>query len=403
MLPRTSLPALALLALGSTLALTACPGAGAQSGEQVSLPPINPGRAIHLRAAFDDDPSAYVGRFVPDSLAAEQLDETAAAQTRCSEFFVAKVVNSNQEVDEVVYTSTKVAGAIGIKPIAALSGQSEKGSMARLKYTLEKRMQVTVKDPAGLARCCASAPDQCSKNIIGEFLLGSGEVYQAAGAQSELEAQSAAKKITGEFSFKDGVGWKRVNGFKHMYFAFLTTPARVDAPAGAGPGAADDCSWCDNIPPSPDGKHFCGVSPPAPSEAMARDLAMRNAREQVVKLLGESIATQSSTEASLIKGYLDDKQVTTAAASGVAAQVKDVKWCKAAASNTPEGQVYTSKVLAFLAEADRQKAAQVVLDAMIAKEGMGEKGDDKAKAPKPKAGKPSSKTQALEKLKGKVK
>ena len=47
----------------------------------------------------------------------------------------------------------------------------------------------------------------------------------------------------------------------------------------AGAPAADDCGWCERIPSSLDGKFFCGVSPDAPSEAMSRDLAMRNARE----------------------------------------------------------------------------------------------------------------------------
>jgi hypothetical protein len=129
---------------------------------------------------------------------------------------------------------------------------------------------------------------------------------------------------------------------------------------------------------------------------MARDLAMRNARDQVVKLVGEYLSTQSSTDASLIKGYLEDKQVTTAAASGIAAQVKDVKWCKAATTSTPEGVRYTSKVLAFLAHADKPRAAQSVLDSMIGSLDRG----DKPKEPKGAKGKANEET--LRKLKEKV-
>jgi hypothetical protein len=360
---------------------------------------VQPTRAIHLRAAFDDDPTAYVGRFVPGTLAGAELDETAAAQTRCSEHFIHKVVSSNQELDEIAYTSTKVAGSLGAKPFAALSGSTERAATLRVKYTLKKRMQVLVKDPAALARCCASAPDQCSNTVIGEFLMGSGEVYQMAGSQAELAASGMAKSVTGDLSFKDGVGWKRVNTFKDMYFAFLTTAAQIPPSAAPDDGS---CGFCDNIPTSLDGTYFCGVSPPAPSEAMARDLAMRNAREQVVKFVGELLSTQASSEASLVKGYLEDKQVTTAAASGLAANVKDTRWCKAAPTSTPEGVKYTSKVLAFLAHADKKQAAQLVVDAMLAAGGAGEKAD----GPKDKgASKDKSKVSkdALRRLKEKVK
>ena len=179
-----------------------------------------------------------------------------------------------------------------------------------------------------------------------------------------------------------------------MYFAFLTTGAALPASADAS------CGWCDNIPPSPEGVYFCGVSPPAPSEAMARDLAMRNAREQVVKLVGEYLSTQATSEASLVQGYLGDRQATSAAASGIASQVKDTRWCPAATTNPPEGPKYTSKVLAFLSHADRKQAALSLLDAMIA---AGERPEDpKGKGTRPKDPKATRSQDALRKLKDKV-
>lgn len=348
---------------------------------------LQPTRGIHLRAAFDDDPTAYVGRFVPDALPADQIDETASLQTRCSEYFVHKVVNSSQELDEIAYTSTKVGGSIGYKPVAAVSASVERGARVRIKYTLTRRMQVTVKDPAALQRCCAASPDQCTGQVIGEFLMGSGEVYQAADSQIQGEASTVATQVTGAIDYKDGVGWKRVNSFKDMYFAFLTT-ATIGAPSPSD----ERCGWCDSIPPSPDGVYFCGMSPPVAAEAMARDLAMQNAREQVVKYVGEYLSTQSTSEASLVKGYLDDKRVTTAAASGIAARVKDTKWCKATTTNTPEGPLYSVKVLAYLDNADRRPAAQSVIDTLLAT------GANEEKGAAARAGQ-----DALQKLKDKVK
>jgi hypothetical protein len=198
--------ALACASLAAVAALNAC---GTNKDPQVPGPPsavIQPTRGIHLRVAFDDNATSYVGRFVPDNLPVEQVDETAAAQTRCSEFYGYNVVNTNQEFDEVAYASTRVGGAIGIKPFAAVSGSSDKGSSVRVHYTLTKRMQVTVKDAAGLQRCCAAASDQCSKQVIGEFLLGSGEVYQGLGSKAELEASGMAKQFSGEVNYKDEYG-----------------------------------------------------------------------------------------------------------------------------------------------------------------------------------------------------
>jgi hypothetical protein len=332
----------------------------------VAVPPsaiLQPTRGIQLRAAFDDDPTIYVGRFIPEALPAQEIDETSAVQTRCSEYYGYKVVNAFQEHDELVSTSRKVAGAIGIKPLAAIGVSGQNTGTVRVHYTLKKRMQVAPKDAGALARFFAAAPDQCSGKVIGEFLMGSGEVYEALGSKAQVEASGVVKPLTGEISFKDDVAWKQVNAFTDMYFAFLTTGAgAVQAVSSTDDGT---CSWCDTVPASLDGTYFCGISPPATSETMARDLAMRNAREQVVKFLGEFLTAESETQSSLIQGYLKNTQITATAAAGVASQVKDQKWCKASATSTPEGDKLTSKVLAFFPNAEKKRSAAMTIEAMI--------------------------------------
>ncbi len=323
---------------------------------------IRPTRSIHLRAAFDSDPSAYVGRFVPDKIDTEAIDETAAAQTRCSEFIGYKVVDANQEMDEVLDASQSAAASIGVKGILGAHASAGSHAAARVKYTLKKRMQAIVKDPAALAQCCQAEKSACAVKIIGEFLMGSGEVYEAAGSEKEAGASNVVKSVTGTIDYKDNVAWRRVNNFNDTYFAFLTTPVQL----AAAPAPDASCSWCENIPTSLDGSFFCGVSPDAPSESMARDFAMRNAREQVVKFLGELLTTASKTEASLIQGYLADNQVTTAAAQGVASEVKDRTWCAPAESSTPDGKRYKSKVLAFFPKSAQNAAAKTTLEAILA-------------------------------------
>jgi hypothetical protein len=321
-----------------------------------------PARSIHLRTTFDGDPTAYVGRFVPDSIAPDELDENAAAQTRCSRFFKVKVVDVNQEVDETMYASRQAMASLGIPPIASAQASQGNASTLRVKYVIKKKIQVET-DADQLDACCRADKSQCTGTIIGEFVFGSGEIMQAVDAKTKVAGEGAHPAAKAGAGYEESSSWKRVRRFDDMFFAFQTTKT----PLGLGGGATStsDCSWCDQLPGSLDGKYFCGVSPDAPSEAMARDLAMRSAREQVVKYLGELLETQSSSKASVVKGVLDDQQVVTAMASGVASRVKDERWCPAREVPTPDGARYRSRVLAFFPEAQSKPAARDAIRTII--------------------------------------
>jgi hypothetical protein len=335
----------------------------AHAPQPSTLTNVVPSRNIHLRATFDDDPTAYVGRFVPDGAKNEDLDENGATTTRCSKFFKPKVVNTNQEMDEVMYVSRQAAASLGIVPVASVTASTGTSSTLRVKYTITKKIQVET-DAEGLDACCKADAKQCSGTIIGEFVMGSGEIMQASSADDSVHGSGITPKVKGGADYKDSTSWKRVSTFKDMYFAFQTTATMGRLAAGDTNAKSDDCSWCDTLPGSLDGKYFCGVSPDAPSESMARDLAMRNAREQTVKFLGEYLTTQSRTTSSL-KGILDDQQFVTAAAQGLASRVKDEKWCKAEQVPTPDGAKYRSRVLAFFPNAQTQGAAKDAIETII--------------------------------------
>ena len=125
------------------------------------------------------------------------------------------------------------------------------------------------------------------------------------------------------------------------------------------------CSFCDNIPQSLDGTYFCGVSSASPSESAARDAAMRSAREQAVKYLGEYVSTRATTASDAFRGYLADKEIVTTAAAGLATHVKDQKWCKAEPSDSPDGTLYRSRVLAFLPNEDAGPAVRATLEVVL--------------------------------------
>ena len=321
-----------------------------------------PSRGLHLRAAFDDDASAYVGRFLPDDLPPGEVDENAGATTRCSKFFKTRVVNVDQTLDESMDASNHARASLGVPPLAALAGREDAASKLRVRYHLTKKLLVEP-DADKLDACCHADPSQCTGRILGEFYQGSGEIMQASTEASSGRGSMAAEGVVAGGDASEAKGWKRVSTFKDMYFAFQTTKTASGLAAGKGADASD-CSWCDKLPGSLDGKYFCGVSPDAPAESMSRDLALRHAREQVVQFLGEKISTESKSTASLMAGYLDDKESVSAMASGVASRVKDERWCREQVP-TPEGMKTRSRVLAFVPNAQLADATRDAVTALV--------------------------------------
>jgi hypothetical protein len=343
----------------SLFALAACGGASPLA----AVPPTPtglglpaPSRSIQLRASFDRDPSAYIGRFVPDSVADGDVDENAAAQTRCSKFIKPKTVDAEQDVDETMYVSRKASASLGLPVVASVSASSDSHDTVRVHYSVTKKMEAEV-DADGLAQCCKADSSQCSRRYIGVFVMGTGDVLQTARDSAQVGADlKVPRPISASGDYRASDGSRKKTSFKEVYFAFLTqATGGVQAQAGGG---ASDCSWCDTLPGSLDGKYFCGVSPEAPDESAARTLAMRAAREQVVQYLGQSISVKSTTTSSALAKALEDHEVVRAVAEGIASQVKDEKWCKERIP-TPDGEKVRSKVLAFYpksAEDDGRKA-----------------------------------------------
>jgi len=337
----------------------------------IQLP--EPSRAIHLRATFDKDPAVYIGRFIPDGIKAEDIDENAATITSCSKFIKPRTVEANQNMDEMMYVSQQTKASLGIVPLANISAGQQAQQSVRVRYGIVRKIQSDI-DPDGLMQCCRADPSQCTGTIIGEFLMGSGNVQQLSSEQDQVAANAVAPQgIDVGATSGSEKGWRTVNTFRDVYFAFLTSATPLSLTKSASTTLEADCSWCENVPRRLDGTYFCGISPDSPSEAQARDLAMRNARVQAVKFLSESVTSTSSTKESLLKGVLEDEQSVTAAAQGVAKHVKDEKWCKSQLVPTPDGQRYRAKVLAYIANADTQAAASQVEQVLQNQQSAGDK------------------------------
>lgn len=354
---RTTLSLLPMLAL-----FAACGSAEVKSIDAGGpVRPEAPERTVFIRASFDDDPSDLLGRFFPDSLDPQDLDENAAkVGSRCRKFLTTKKTKASGEFEQTFNASRGVKASLGIKPFGAVSGGQSGETGLLVKYAMTEKMTVTAADQDGLAQCCAAAPAECGRLMIGEFWRGTGTVFQFAGKETGVEATASKGKVDAEVSYKDGWKWKRVSSFTDAYFAFRTA-------AGPEKGRLCEDDWASAPPQSLDGQFFVGTAAVLAPEPKAREEAMRNARRAVVKYLGETLTETYSGESSTIGGAIADETLVTAAANGVAERVKDRCWSAPSVRSTPEGPFTEIKVLAFFPNAELKPAQVEVVEVMAAK------------------------------------
>ncbi|MBX3220948.1 MAG: hypothetical protein KF795_10535 [Labilithrix sp.] len=375
-----------------SLGAVACGGSNATNPDPASAPSstsvqgVTPSRNLHLRAAFDDDPSTYVGRFVPAEVVGAELDENRAAQTVCSKYFTMKEVGVNQELDELVYASNQASAAMGVAaPGAAATGQgaTSSGSVLRVRYKITKKVQVQT-DAEGLSACCAKTPGACTNLVVGEFLRGSGEIYAAVESARSGSADVAIPPVVANAAYSDTSKWKKLHSFNDTYFAFLPVTtgvvnlaAKKEADAKAEQ-LEKSCAFCNDIPKSDSGIYFCGVSAPSPQESSGRSSAMDDARTQMVRYLGEHIQTSSSALSSTTKGLIKDERFTSSVAKGVASRVEQQKVC-VERENSPE-RLSVYKILTFVPNAALADAAAAALEEVAAAKGAAVSPKDKTAA-----------------------
>ena len=134
---------------------------------------------------------------------------------------------------------------------------------------------------------------------------------------------------------------------------------------------ADDCSWTKKIPTDLDGSYFVGVSNPMLTEKEARTDAMRDAKDQVIRYLGEWL-TEASTTAKKTVGtsndlqtLMDDTKVKESISGGIARSVKDRNWCGPEDQASPSGMRQVMKVLAYFPNSERDAASKLALQTII--------------------------------------
>jgi len=347
--------------------VAACSGVQ-HSGEDYA-PTVIPKPNFFLRTSIDQDPSVYLGRFIADDTSPDSIDDSAAMQLTCSEFFtVKKIPAAGVEYDEYFQAGTAASASLGI-PQMQLAVSAERVRAVRVQYTATEKWVAHLEDPAGFEACCKQAPDQCTGWYVGEFLAGTGAIYTVAKEKSQAGASGNIKGVPADAELKDGIVWRRSVVFKQpAFFAFKRTQNRYHGGAAGG----DHCEYdYDNkVPRSSQGSFFVGVSDWLKSERVARSQAMLDARRQVIRFIGEQIkqgaigreTTGGNVEA--LETQLSDDAFVERASQGLARFVKDECW-KVKEQEGPDGWRWQAKVLAFVPK-DQVAAAAAALDAMLA-------------------------------------
>ena len=361
---RIPLAVLAVLAVFAATALTvAC---GPPVNRPTPLPMAKPN--FYLRTtSFDADPSTYLGRFISDDLADARVDESNAQHTPCSRFFrVERLPGGGVEYDEYFTTASEArAGAVSpaaaAGAVAARAGATDKtASVARVQYTLTDKWVVELSDPEAYGRCCDESDNNCTERVIGEFLGGTGAVFEADMAATT--AGLGAPGLVG-VEFRDGIAWRRSVRFAQpVFFAFKLTLGRVVS-------AAATRDWCERPPRVAHGRYFCGVSDWKPSEQDARGGALRDARRQVIAYLGDQIVQSTEIRRSLaeragrLESALSDTSQFEHISRGVARFVKDEEW-RVDNEQGPHKMHHKARVLAFIGNDQIVDALAAAADAL---------------------------------------
>lgn len=364
-----------LCALAAPALLSACGGMSdtLPTVGELNLP--RPKANFYVRSGFDTDPSSYLGRFIPAGVPAGQIDDAHGVRTPCSQHYAIRKVSGGQvKYDEYFTASQEASAGLNLPQLPTVSAElsHETQQVVRVQYTLHEKWIADLEDPAAYARCCAQAVENCSGQIISEFLSGTGKLLYVDGAQ---RGGSLGAMGTG-VSMKDGFQWQQAVEFEQpVFFAFKLAPAQLQAPAER------TSNWDTKVPKVSYGEYFVGVSEWLSSEAIARDGALLDARSQAIKYLGERIQQQGSARHSVSAQGVEssvEAQIERASA-GVARLMKDEDW-KIEEEQGPTGYRYRVKVLAFMGSEQLEQLAQ---DEVGASEAAA--GEEAEQSPNPRA------------------
>ncbi len=262
----------------------------------------------------------------------------------CSEALTFKSVAANESREELWLVDAGVGATIGLPQFGVSVGGGAK-SIAGVNYQLTDKLVVD----GGLKQleeCCLRSPEKCTDRYVSEVWRGGGKIHRVTATDAGIKTSLKALDKLGKIDFATTKGWTMASNWgENMYFAYRTSAFQ-----------APSCQSYMNDLPELDGKVlFTGVSRRVLSEQEARRDAQSDARQQLVKYLGEE--------------YKITGDVVATQAEALVAGIKDSLTCLDPVETTPEGPSYLARVRMYVDRAAVEEAMSAMQSTTGAKKG----------------------------------
>jgi hypothetical protein len=267
------------------------------------------------------EPSPPMGAFVVPA----ESGGFDVGPSACSSALTLREVDATETRSELWLVDSGVGARLGL-PQFGLSASSGAHSVAGLNYVVQKKLVVSGGLDA-LEACCLRSPETCTDRYVSEYWVGTGAIHRLTESGGSLKTSLKALDKLGSIDFQNTKGWSMASKWdRPMYFAYRTSEFR----------ARSCSSYMDDLPEQPGRVLFTGVSQRVGSEQQARRDAQADARQQVVRYLGEHLSISGD--------------VATSSAEAVLSGVKDELTCLDDVVTTPEGPSYLARVRMYVDE-----------------------------------------------------
>lgn len=274
-------------------------------------------------------PSPKLGSFVilytPDE--GEPVDPARdgtyeVGPSSCSETLKFRQVDATSKREELWMVSTGIGATIGL-PQLNIGGSFGTKSLAGIDYALSHKL-ILDDGLDELEACCLRSPEKCTDRYISEFWYGTGSIHRVQGSEAALKTTLKQLDKLGNVKFGMQKGWSVAEEWDGQYFAYRVQSFQ-----------RPECeSYMNDLTEVPGKVLFSGVSARKGSEQAAKRDARNDARQQVVRYLGEEFQLEG------------DEAISRAEA--VISGVKDSLTCMDPVTDTPEGPNYLARVRMYV-------------------------------------------------------
>ncbi|MEQ1564481.1 MAG: hypothetical protein ABMA64_02500 [Myxococcota bacterium] len=302
--------------------------ARATAPDVVLIPPV--GQPSPRAGAFLIPYAPKEGQ-APDPLRVGTYD---VGPSSCSDMLQFETVGSAESREELWLLDAGIGANVGLPQFAIGVGAGVKAkSIAGIQYEVTQKLIVTGGLDA-LEQCCLRSPEKCTDRYVSEVWRGAGSLHRLTSTDAGIKTSLKYLDKLGKIDFGTTKGWSMASSWPaDMYFAYRTSAFQ-----------APSCASYMNDLPELDGKLlFTGVSQKVGSEQDARRDAQEDARQQVVRYLGEELRITGDS--------------VSTQASALLSGVKDSLTCLDPVSQTPEGPAYLARVRMYVDRAAIDAAA----------------------------------------------